>query len=237
MVETRYGCSRKENKGQKEVYSIDQFEWFRDGMERTFPERYDGFGKKEEKKLLSAVRFHLPYAGKNASSYLVVVGNGFDVFEAYLARVNQGMSGSLTGEIPKQESALWRLFKYNNEVGKRGKEFERGFNEPPKKTIDLAKIFSTDICPFLGWTSFDGDKTKRIYNLEIHPDEHLEIIANMARKNPAENETLEIIYVPDPRNSEPHYLTTLKEIQGFGWMSKEVEDSISTDNFTFASVS
>jgi len=233
MVETRYGCFRKENKGQKEIYSIDQFEWFRDGMERTYPERYDGLEKKESKRLLSAVRFHLSYEqGKDASSYLVVVGNGYDIFETYLARVNWGMD-SLTGGIPKQESALWRVFKYNNDVGKRGKEFGRGFEKPPKKTIDLAKIFSTDVKPFLGWTSFNGDKTRRVYSLEIHPGEHLDVIANMARKHPTENETLEVIYVPDPRNSKPHHLTTLKEIQRFGWTSKEIENSISTDKFTF----
>ena len=61
----------------------------------------------------------------------------------------------------------------------------------------------------------------------------LQVTADNRKDRSKQN--LKVTYLPDYRDGEPITLVTLKKEIGKGWISSDLEDKISTRNFTFSS--
>ena len=201
------------------IHEIDQLGWYRDIMSRILEKDEDS-----DEKILNSIRFNLPYSpGKDALPYFVVVGNGYNLCEAYMVRVNWGMD-MLTGGIPEEKSRLWKIFSYSEK-----RDFNNGENlnalreDLPSK---LGNIFITDISPFLKRTYYPLE-CDRIYDFSLWQSDKLRVIARN-RKN-RDEQNLEMIWVPDKRDGEPETIVILPNLK---WTSS-LDIFPFTDEFTF----
>lgn len=221
MAETRpRTITRKDTDSLPQIiHDIDQFGWYNDIKART-----SGL-EEDSKESLSTVRFMLPYiVGKEVPSYIVVVGNGSDICEAYIARVNEG-THVLAIETP-QKSGLWKIFSYieNREFYDTG-ETKHVIEELPMK---IGEIFLTEISPFLRRGNYPLD-CDRVYEFPLYDGDKFKVIARNRKNENAEN--LEMVWSPNPRHDPERTLIT---IQGHSWIDPEKMRSMPfTDQFTF----
>jgi len=217
-----------ENERERIIHTIKQFVWFRDAMGRTLINHDYDLDEKNESRMLNAVRFDLPYSpGREIPGYLLTAGNGCNKFDVYLANVSFGFD-LLSENFLKQPSELWRIFSYEG-----SRQHKYAFEEEPQETIKLNEIFTTDLSPFLKGGDYPLD-CLRVYNL--YPNwmsDMLQVTADNRKDRSKQN--LKVTYLPDYRDGEPITLVTLKKEIGKGWISSDLEDKISTRNFTFSS--
>lgn len=237
-VSTRYrSVERKENSGKIEIiHEIDQFSWFRNGMSRALTENEEeseeeilGKENPSDRKLFSAVRFHLPYCpGREAPHYLVVAGNGLDRCNAYLVRVNWGRD-MLTGNIPKQESRLWKLYSYLEGRGDIDLEFKDW-----EKAVLLHNIFSTDIAPFLSDLRYPRKDHSRVFDIWCSYSSFDKLRITAECKNKSEELRLKVSALLNRRETSGEIIELRRT--DTGWYSSRLEKLASTDSFSFATV-
>ncbi len=205
------------------VHKINQFFWYRDAIERT------GNGDTGIVKNLSAVRFHLPYAlGREAQCFLVVVGDGLNICNAYLARINA--PDLLTLERPPQQPGLQQLFSYKEERQVQGRSWKT-VDEPPIPEF-LRSIFTTEIGPFLKdmHTPIDTD---RIYN--IKPSFNFDILEILAKnREDRTQQHLKITWKPDSRDGKEKLCAILSRYENVGWLPEDTEKRREFEKFTFS---
>lgn len=211
---TRFLYVRTEEKDGRTVvtHDIDQFWWFRQAMEHTLTPSE----KKKGERLLSAVRFYLPFApGREVPRSLIVVGNGLSVCDVYLACSQHLLN-------PPQKPRLWKLFDYYDS---KKHNVEPKMRQPPC----FPQIFATHLFPFLKGLDYPLD-CLRVYNFHCsYNADRVRVVADN-REN-RELQTLEIKFVPDNRNGPPQSVITLRRVEGAGWTSPDLEQKLSTEKF------
>ena len=237
MAGTKYRSIRKkEGKIPEFNHVIDQFVWYRDVKQRTLDyedeDDNDEINDLNEESLLSAVRFQLPYVdGREAPSYLLAVGDGLRICNIYLAQVNWGY-GSLTFNIPPQESKLWKLFSYSKMCG-----YEDSYTKKVEKKLpsNFFKIFTTDIAPFLRGGDYPLE-VNRVYTLI--PSSGSDMIKIVAKnRDDGETQELQVIWTPDPRDGEEQIVSTIMDKLGDErWKSSDLESKLIPSDFSFSSV-
>ncbi|MEK6893251.1 MAG: hypothetical protein AABX07_03535 [Nanoarchaeota archaeon] len=209
------------------IHNIDQLYWFRSAMIRTLPDDKD----ENAKKLLSNVRFHLPYfPGKEGQSFLNVVGDGCGIANIYLVRLSQSETDKLFGVCSQQDSALWKLFSYSEK-----RDLKLGYEREIERKIPLLlnQIFPTDIAPFLKGRDYPLE-CNRVYDIRIKcGSERIRIIAENRKDRLLQR--LVISFAPDPREGKEETIEILTHKSNVGWTSESLLKKIGTPLFTFAS--
>ena len=226
MSDTRFREVKREEIGgqlSKLIYDTDQFVWYRDAKGRCLKDRDSAYN------LMSAIRFQLPLVpGKMSPSYLMVVGDGLEVCNVYLTRVQGRDFG--TGMMPPQDSFCSELFSYSKA------RKEKGVN--PKQLRELEgtipahfiNIFTTDIAPFLK----SGDlplECDRIYNImpSCIGSDMIKIVAENRRKD-LQQQRLRVIWHPDSRDAKPKEIISIPNLE---WSTGDFSFLPRTDRFSF----
>ena len=213
------GVLREAHGGHPEfVRTTDQFVWFRTAMIRAI----DASRRRERYSLFSAVRFHLPYIQGNPQNHLVVLGDGWNLCDVYLARI-------YWNAFP-HTSSLWKLFAYN---GCNTQEKSYNFRRPPRKPLDFASVFSTDIMPFRHDGEPQGSHTRYTFQLKcsgvLGNSDYVQVVA----KDREHFRQLEVHFHSGETGKKKHIIT-LKEQNT--WHSPTLEDRIVVHDFTFAPI-
>lgn len=158
--------------GKKQIYFIDQFHWFVNGLEcGSAPSNITR---------RSAVSFVFPYSpGKLSRAELLVLGQSSEL-EAYFLSVND-----------KNKNTIQRLFNYPSYKDKIDKKIIN------LDAVPSPNIFTTQETPFL----FRGEGVSdfsREYFFNLFGGEYFQVIAQ--RNEPSKFDYMELKYLPDSKD-------------------------------------
>ena len=120
----------------------------------------------------------------------MVVGNGFDLCNAYVARVNSGFD-YITGGVSKESSGLWRVFSYAEKrkiFSSDRKEIIRKISE--ELPMKLSSVPTTDITPFMHSGEYPLECDKE-YSFGLSGFDRLEIVVR--NREDRNKEDLEVL--------------------------------------------
>lgn len=177
----------------KQIYFLDQFHWYADGIESgSVP---------YEITRRSAVSFEFPHSpGELSRAELLVLGERSEL-EAYLLSIDD-----------KRRNIIRQVFAYP------GSKERIKLDILNVDAIPSPNVFTTQEKPFL----YRGEKKSdfsREYNFNLFGGEYFKVIAQ--RKDSARYDYMELRYLPDSRDSRP--LTIAKIVNdGKRWFLEDI---------------
>jgi hypothetical protein len=231
MPETRFKkITKSEGELSRVIHELDQFIWYRDAKERNLQGSWGEIKRVDERHLLSAVRFHLPYVpGQMSPAYLMAVGDGLNICSIYLTRVRE--RDILTGMTPSQESFCTELFSYSITEQELGRvKYPDDVREKELLIPSRFKeIFTTDIAPFLkGWDY--PLECHRVYEISPSCISFDKIRITAVNREDRTKAKLDINWVPDKREGPEKEIISIRDLE---WCTKEFESPFKTNAFTF----
>ncbi len=193
------------------VYTIDQFPYFRRGMQGTLRD-----GEWDIMKTTSEVRFSLFSNDKwSIFSWPVVrvIGDCREVFDIFTKGVHAKSDLSQEEGQWVSEALGWKLFEY----AKYDHIHNKGQIEPVRSpSQDYGRIFRSEVKPFLRMGNEVNDGY-RIY--EMYPgwgSEGITVVADN-RADTYHEETLDVYFDQDRREGPPIHIVRLAIDDNYGW--------------------